>query len=421
MVFGSTLLSATDGGKMGEKKQKLPKCLLLNASFEEILCGLLKVDTAEWQAIKALFAAGTAWTIHKIPKKRGERIIHVPSDPLKKVSRGILTQLLQGMPVHTAVHGAHPRTSIITNARVHAGFGRSFYQLDLKDAFPSTERVRVTECLRPRLVSHISDSTGLEEKQTAQLADTIIELLLVDDAIPQGFPTSPAVLNLVLLPVDQEISRILREKTKESGISYRYTRFVDDLTISTDAEEISRKLRQRIRRVIEHAGWTIQGTKLSYFGDAEEGDGERTTKYPVVTGLIPNPDGRVTIPRSRLNKFRAILHSLSETAKARETGDEKALETAREQMKKDIARIALTGINVDPETPIAEFYGRDWPLTTREHRLLVGIIGFVSMVYDQEPPSVIRKPYLEAKSRFRIGFKDLPDHIGYDAGSCEIV
>lgn len=406
---------------MGEKKQKLPECLLLDARLEEVLCGLLKVDPAEWQATKALLLAETAWTTHKIPKKRGVRIVHAPSDPLKKVSRGILTQLLQGMPVHMSVHGAHPRTSIITNARVHAGFGNAFYQLDLKDAFPSTERRRVVECLKPRLMLHIGDSTGLEEKKTAKLADAIIELLLVDDVIPQGFPTSPAVLNLVLLPVDHEISRILREETEESGIQYRYTRFVDDLTISTGANEISRKLRQRIRRAIEHDGWTIQGTKLSYFGDSEEGDGERTTKYPVVTGLIPNPDGRVTIPRPRLNKFRAILHSLSEVAKAREAGDEKALESAREQMKKDIARIEVTGIRVDPETPIAEFYDRDWPLTTREHRLLVGIIGFVGMVYDQELPSIIRKPYLEAKSRFRIGFKDLPDHIGYDAGSSEIV
>ena len=43
----------------------------------------------------------------------------------------------------------------------------------------------------------------------------------------------------------------------------------------------------------------------------------------------------------------------------------------------------------------------------------VGIVGFVGMVYDGDLPSVISKPYLEAKRRFKIGQKSVAGQYGY--------
>lgn len=397
------------------KKNKggLPSAFLLDARLEEVLCQLLKIDSAEWSATKALYASGTAWSRCVIPKKKGVRIINPPSDPLKRVSRALLTQMLQGIPVHTAVHGAHPGTSIVTNARVHAGFAKAFYLLDLKDAFPSVDRARMRANLGPKLLTRVSEATDIDPQESQRLVDVLLELLLVEDVMPQGFPTSPAVLNIVLGPVDREISRLLREETVRENVTYRYTRFLDDLTITTDANEIPKSLRQSIRKVIRHNGWTIQRTKLRYYGEAPEGDEERTTKMPEVTGIIPHPDGRLTIARGRLNRFRGIIHGLLKEADARLAADAEALAKVSVQMEEDVKVFAAAGKTLDPTLSPDQFYARDWPLTTEEHDLVAGIVGFVGMVYDGDLPAIIRKPYLEAKTRFRIGMRHLSGGRGY--------
>ncbi|MBI4713632.1 RNA-directed DNA polymerase [Candidatus Uhrbacteria bacterium] len=391
----------------------MPSSFLLDASLEETLCRVLKIDPAEWRATKALWESGTAWTIHHIPKKNGVRIIHAPSDPLKLVLRSVLKLFLQCIPVHMAVHGAHPGTSIVTNARAHVG-DKAFYFLDLKDAFPSTNRKRCASVLGPRLATHLADATDLSEKDSKRLAETLIDLLIVDDVLPQGFPTSPAVLNVVLGAVDRVLSQLLRAESEKEGVVYRYTRFVDDLTISTDAPEISKKLRQSIRRAITHDGWTIQGTKVHYFGDAEEGDEERTTRNPEVTGIIPNPDGRLTIPRPRLNKFRAILHDLLTASTQRLEGDAEALGKLQAQFDLFRELCKKRKVWIQPNLTLQEWCGNDWPLSPRERQIIVGIVGFVGMVYDQQLPSIIRKPYNEAKVRFGIGLRDMAGINGYN-------
>ncbi len=401
-------LSATDGGTMSS----LPPAFLLDLTLEDVFCQMLKIDPAEWHATKALYASGTAWSECRIPKKKGFRIIHPPQDPLKKVSKAALMHVLQSIPVHMAVHGAHPGTSIVTNARVHAGFARAFYALDLKDAFPSTDKKRLIANLVPKMQRAIRESTGLDELETQTLAEVILELALVNDSVPQGFPTSSAVLNVVLYPVDREITQLLRSETARSSVVYRYTRFVDDLTISTNVHSISNQLRMAIRRVIRTNGWIIQKTKTKYFGTSESDDDERTTKMPEVTGIIPNPDGRLTIARSRLNRYRAIIHQLMQVADARESGQDAALCEATEQMHQHCARLEATGERVIP-TSVDQFYGRTWPLTQSEFDLLVGLVGFVGMVYEGEVPSVIRKPYQVAKARFKIGQKHIKGARGY--------
>lgn len=335
-----------------------PSFQKLTADLDQILCEMLRIDLSEWLATKDLWENKTAWRLHEIPKKRGKRVIHAPSDPLKRVQRGILEQLLRTFPVHKAVHGAHPHTSILTNARAHAGFGQSFYLLDLKNAFPSVNRKRVQGYLQGKLEERILEMTDVSEKDATKLANVIIDLVHVDDVLPQGFPTSPAILNLVALPLDREIMCVLRDVSNRS-VQFRYTRFVDDITISTSSSAIPESLRTEIKRAIKEAGWKIQNAKVRYHGLVEEGtETERSTHMPIVTGLVPQLDGRVTIPRWKLNHYRARLHQLTEL---------------------------------------------DAPLSAEDHDELVGIVGFVGMVYDDRLPAIIRKLYEQAREKFKLG------------------
>lgn len=343
-----------------DKHDSLPTSFLkLTGDLTGIFCEMLRINPLDWFATKDLWESGNAWHVHRIPKKRGFRIIHVPSDPLKRIQRGILEQLLRTFPVHRCVHGAHPSTSILTNARLHAGFGQAFYVLDLKNAFPSVTRLRVERYFETKLRDRIEEVTGLVDKDAKKLVDVIFDLIHVDDVLPQGFPTSPAVLNLVALPLDREIMKVLDAVSKTEKIQFRYTRFVDDLTISTSHSSISESLRHEICKAITNAGWKIQHAKVRYHGLVEEGtETERSTHMPIVTGLVPQYDGRVTIPRWKLNTYRARLHQLLELPA---------------------------------------------PLPPEAHDEIVGIVGFVGMVYDDQLPSIIKKSYLEAKQKFGLG------------------
>lgn len=334
---------------------RLGALALLSLELELALCELLVIPPEAFQTLKHLLEAGTAWTRREIPKKRGVRVIHAPSDPLMLVSRGILRQVLNHMNVHRAAHGCRPHTSVLTNARRHAGFAKAVYTLDLQDAFPSTTRKRIESDLRPRLLAFLTEQ-GFEGKDGEKLADAIVDLLLVDDVLPQGFPTSPAVLNLVCFPLDHALSRLLAGLTAKTGQTFRYTRYVDDLTISSDQPTLSKEIRKRIRQVVAQQGWKLRRSKSAYYGEAEQGDEERSTKMPIVTGLVLQPDGRVTIPRKRLLAWRVFLD---------------------------------------------EMLGKD-ALAEAERDKLIGIVGFVGMVYEDVLPRIIRDVYLAAKAKFNI-------------------
>ncbi len=378
--------------------------LALNGQLDDLLCQLLRVDPVVWQQTKVLYASGRAWNVTTRPKRRGVRTIHEPSDPLKVMSQAILKQVIQPMPIHGCVHGGHPGTSIKTNAQVHAGFAKSYYVLDLKDAFPSTKRDRLEEYLAPKIHARISESLEIDRVEVDKIVSVLIDLMLVDDVIPQGFPTSPGVLNVVLRPTDAELSNYLRKVETELGQKFRMTRYVDDITISTDGEEIPPSVRKKVRKIICGNDWVLSRTKVRYYGEAEKGDSERSTKTAVVTGLVPHLDGRISVPRPKLSTYRGVIYRYLEIASLRENGDEKALESARVQMEQERKLLASAHVVIET-TDLAEFYVGTWPLTTSERFKIVGIIGFLGMVYEGELPSRIRRVYLEAKVRFRIGRK----------------
>lgn len=301
-----------------------------------------------------LWSSGHAWKEHRINKPNGgERVILAPADPVKEFLRGVLKHVAQRLPVHRAVHGAHPGTSVVTNARRHAGFARALYVVDLKDAFPSCTPVRLERVVRPTLVRTIDESLDAGSDTAESLADILLALCVVDGGLPQGFPTSPGLLNAVLYPVDRAIGAYLRE-FREKGTEHRFTRYVDDITVSTNEPEITREQRRAILKRIREQGWRVNRRKVHYFGVSQEGDEERSTRAPRVTGLVIHPDGRLTIPRWRLDKWRGFLHGVS------------LQESVSDE---DRARAA-------------------------------GIVGFVSMVYDEAVPSIIRRPYQAARARF---------------------
>jgi hypothetical protein len=116
-------------------------------------------------------------------------------------------------------------------------------------------------------------------------------LLLADlcsygGALPTGAPTSPAIGNIILAPVD----RALAKAAERRGASY--TRYADDLTFSGDGE--THGLIPFARRVLAQLGYRVARRKINLF---------RRGRRQMVTGLVVND--RANWPR----RLRRLLRS----------------------------------------------------------------------------------------------------------------
>lgn len=173
---------------------------------------------------------------HSVTKRIGskERELLVPSDELKRIQRRLLHRVFSRLHPHEASHCRRGR-SILTNARVH--LGNPFVSVrDITGAFPA---------VKPHVVRAALSRALTRGKMNKVLADPITQLCTVREQLPQGAPTSTALLDLVLYPIDAYMAR----ESERRG--FRYSRYVDDFCISGETSPkalvslLSRELERR--------------------------------------------------------------------------------------------------------------------------------------------------------------------------------
>ena len=240
----------------------------------------------------------SAYTQWKIPKGNGDtfREINAPCEPLKNIQRRILDRLLYRVPVSNASHGFVPGRSIVTNAEYHLTTAGSVLNLDLKDAFPSVAATRVKQLYVRYLkipLKHLGEDVA--PLVLDQVIDSIVKLTTYQSCLPQGGPCSGYLLNLACITLDKSIYRILNQH----GMSYRYTRYADDITISSPTT-ITEGLQKDLQKIVHNCGFQINPKKFHY---ADRSKGQMLE----VTGLILEK-GKVRIPAEKLEIFRAIIH-----------------------------------------------------------------------------------------------------------------
>lgn len=151
-----------------------------------------------------------------------------PDKELKNIQQGIRRCILHQLRYHEASHCAKGR-SVFSHARVHLG-RKIILTSDLQSAFPSISASRV----RGALVS-----SGLSR----ELAYLITRLCTLHYQLPQGAPTSMALLNLCLVPMDRALTKFVRLH------GWVYSRYADDLGLSGN-----HKIPSLVRQVAEIVG-----------------------------------------------------------------------------------------------------------------------------------------------------------------------
>lgn len=279
--------------------------LNLSERLAQYLRLLLQLDVATWTFALDKIRQGTAykeWSKSKGPGK-GRRFFAAPCEELKLVQRAIDQRFLTMIPVHFSRHGNRLGSSIVTNAEHHAGFAKSVFTVDIVNAFPSVYRSRLKANLHKPFVFALRQFQGTEflDEDVELMLQALVDLVCLHDRLPQGPPTSPRLFNLVCLKMDKDIWELLSTHSTPFQ-SYRYTAYADNLTISSNGE-IPEELRESVIAKIRQNGFYPHTSK-----DKMKFMSPETGEVPVVTGIVINADGRLTMAPNKVNQLRARLH-----------------------------------------------------------------------------------------------------------------
>lgn len=159
-------------------------------------------------------------------------------DPLKSIQRKIVDRLLAQVKYPKYLHGGirdvNDRRSIYSNAQVH-GKAKTVVLQDIKDFFPSIKKQHVKNIF-----------LGLFDFSD-DVSELLSQLTTRDGVVPQGASTSGYLANLIFWDNEPALVANLNEK------GFSYSRFADDITISTknslnhtDLTEVVRKVTQML-------------------------------------------------------------------------------------------------------------------------------------------------------------------------------
>lgn len=261
-------------------------------------------------------------TFEVAKKSGGKRVISKPCDKLKALQRSVATLLYdcieeikpkgEGLvefrgehkklaradrAKNSISHGYEKGLSIASNASMHTN-KRYVYNIDIKSFFPSFNfgRVRGFFLKNKNFRLH------------PRVATLLAQVACHKNELPQGSPCSPVISNLICKSLDFALMSLARNN------SCTYTRYVDDLTFSTNLQTFPKaialkpifslkkeqwKLGKAAEKIILNAGFEINKSKCRM---------QSHTSHQEVTGLTVNR--KVNVSNSYYRQVRAMSHSL---------------------------------------------------------------------------------------------------------------
>jgi retron-type reverse transcriptase len=232
-----------------------------------------------------------------LPKKTGGfRKISAPKPDLKSAQIWILENILNKIEVHEAAHGFLTGKNIVSNARKHVG-SKMVVNFDLENFFPSITYKRIKGIFASFGYSEAVATVfalicTAPETEEIEIDGKTYFVGLGERHLPQGSPASPAISNIIARRLDKSLTKIAETN------GFRYTRYADDLTFSTEKSDVEiTKLMSQVRYVAEKQGFKINENKTRIL---------RRGRQQEVTGIVVND--KISIDRKTLRKFRAVLH-----------------------------------------------------------------------------------------------------------------
>ena len=259
-----------------------------------------------------------------LPKGGGEfRRLSVPDPLLKAIQRKILAVLLPLEPISVYAAAYRPAGSTRINAAPHVG-KPVILELDIKRFFDSIIYSLVKEKAFP--------SQRYSERNRILLAI----LCTLDDALPQGAPTSPAISNIIMREFDNTIGHWCADR------KIAYTRYCDDMTFSGDFD--TAPVVAFVRSELGKLGLFLNERKTAVIHSGQR---------QCVTGIVVNE--KVSGPKEYKRKIRQEMHYCLKY------GVDSHLEKMDRSCERDIYVSSLLGrisyvLSVEPDNPEMKRY-----------------------------------------------------------------
>lgn len=227
-------------------------------------------------------------------KSGGGREIYHPSKKLKTIQYWLIHNVFDKLPTHDASMAYREGISILHNAERHRK-NRFFLKMDLENFFPSIEFKDFIPIVRA-WHSVYAPRWNLDKE-----AEEIIRKACFyrQDKLAIGYPSSPIISNVVMKEFDEKVSALIANGKFGNAV---YTRYADDLIISTDQNGACKLLKKEMEALINQN--TSPKIRVNH---AKTRIGSSTGGTASVTGLKVCSNGHITIHRKQKDHIRLLL------------------------------------------------------------------------------------------------------------------
>ena len=229
----------------------------------------------------------------RIPKRSGGlRTINAPNTEFKQALtevKDLFENKIKCLP-HDCAYAYVKNRSTIHALEKHQQNNSNWYlKLDLQDFFPSC----TPEIIYDRLMQ-LFPFYYIGNESRARLR-RIIQICCLHNGLPQGTPMSPLLTNLVMVSYDYEIYRKL---VRRNGQHFVYTRYADDILISSQTHFDWQTLQTELAEILQP--FRIKTQKTRYGSKA----GQNWN-----LGLMLNKDNKITLGHRKIKLLNAMINN----------------------------------------------------------------------------------------------------------------
>ena len=240
----------------------------------------------------------------KIPKKtRGFRTINAPEPRLKESMKKIANALTNYLDIQThdcAWAYVQGRDVVKAMTEHTANESKWFLKLDLEDFFGSCSPEFIVE----RLSMIYPFAMYIEDERVKNALVKLANFATLNGGLPQGTPLSPVLTNLIMVPFDYELSRVIYSLANKKAIpkqKYVYTRYADDIIISSKVDYDYKKLIRTIERTV------LKDTPLKLNTDKVRFGSSSGRNWNL--GIMFNKDNMLTVGYRRKQKLKSVVYN----------------------------------------------------------------------------------------------------------------
>ena len=241
----------------------------------------------------------TLYTTFYVPKKSGGlRKIDAPNEDLKLALLQLKKIFEQdfGLLYHTSafayVKNRCPKDAVMRHQKNESKW---FLKLDISNFFGSITLDFAMEMIKMLYPLCVVAETG----RGYDALRTALELGFLNGVLPQGTPLSPTLTNLIMIPIDHELSNTLRDFNRNSFV---YTRYADDFCVSSKYDFRFRDVEELFEKTFAefHTPFHLKREKMHYGSIAGKN---------WMLGLMLNKENQITVGSKKKKVLQAMLYS----------------------------------------------------------------------------------------------------------------